>query len=109
MMRYITKSRVGLFLGIFGWVLFIFVMKAVAEDFAHDIEGSSPSPETKNNVFKALFGFYSAIALCLTSLVLATLGFKNERWISIITYTLHALFIGGMIAASTLAFYVENS
>lgn len=108
MLRYITKSRVGLLLGISAWVLSIYIMNSVFKDFAH-VETNPPSSATKHKAFKAFFGFYSAVALFLTSLVLATLGFKKEKWISIITFSIHALIIGVMIAASTLAFYVDNS
>lgn len=89
MLRHITKSRIALAMALPSWILlFAAFVTAIA----------TPSPDAPIGVYerKALYFklySYSGVILFLASLILATWGFKKDKWVSILTYVVHIVII----------------
>lgn len=89
MLKYLTKSRVGLIFALPSWgLLFLAFLNAMGD----------PPPDAPVEVYekKALYTtlfFFSALILFLASLILATWGLKKDKWISVLTYVVHVAII----------------
>lgn len=92
-LKYITKSRVGLFAGLSGWILLFVIFFQFVRDYTAAMETSveNRTPIDCSQCFGLGFnyGIYFSIALVLISLGLATWGSKRDRRFSLLTYSLH--------------------